>query len=145
LPKLKVFIVKELNMDEINTLQNAADSLGINYMAIWHMSEFGVVNETEITEDLKNGLLFEWLTFIDRYTDSNINNLEEAVMKLFIDQLSDEVSINLPPEELQLMIDDQKYAGNIEVLNFDEKERVTSTITIRLNLTQYIDLLELAV
>ena len=132
-------------MDEINTLQNAADSLGINYMAIWHMSEFGVVNETEITEDLKNGLLFEWLTFIDRYTDSNINNLEEAVMKLFIDQLSDEVSINLPPEELQLMIDDQKYAGNIEVLNFDEKERVTSTITIRLNLTQYIDLLELAV
>ena len=52
-------------MDEINTLQNAAYSLGINYMAIWHMSEFGVVNETEITEDLKNGLLFEWLTFID--------------------------------------------------------------------------------
>jgi hypothetical protein len=103
------------------------------------------VNETEITEDLKNGLLFEWLTFIDMYTDSNINNLEEAVMKLFIDQLSDEVSINLPPEELQLMIDNQKYAGNIEVLNFDEKERVTSTITIRLNLTQYIDLLELAV
>lgn len=132
-------------MDEINTLQNAADSLGINYMAIWHMSEFGVVNETEITEDLKNGLLFEWLTFIDLYTDSNTNNFEEAVMKLFIDELSDEVSINLPPEELQLMIDDQKYAGNIEVLNFDDQERLTSTITIRLNLTQYIDLLELAV
>ena len=142
---MKVFIVKELNMDEINTLQNAADSLGINYMAIWHMSEFGVVNETEITEDLKNGLLFEWLTFIDLYTDSNTNNFEEAVMKLFIDELSDEVSINLPPEELQLMIDDQKYAGNIEVLNFDDQERLTSTITIRLNLTQYIDLLELAV
>lgn len=132
-------------MDEINTLQNAADSLGINYMAIWHMSEFGVVNETEITEDLKNGLLFEWLTFIDLYTDSYTNNFEEAVMKLFIDELSDEVSINLPPEELQLMIDDQKYAGNIEVLNFDDQERLTSTITIRLNLTQYIDLLELAV
>ena len=132
-------------MDEINTLQNAADSLGINYMAIWHMSEFGVVNETEITEDLKNGLLFEWLTFIDLYTDSNTNNYEEAVMKLFIDELSDEVSINLPPKELQLMIDDQKYAGNIEVLNFDDQERLTSTITIRLNLTQYIDLLELAV
>jgi hypothetical protein len=145
LPKLKVFIVKELNMDEINTLQNAADSLGINYMAVWHMSEFNVLNETEVIEDLRNGLLFEWLTFIDRYTDSNTNNLEEAIMKLFIDQLSDEVSINLPPEELQLMIDNQKYAGNIEVLNFDEKERVTSTITIRLNLTQYIDLLELAV
>ena len=142
---MKVFIVKELNMDEINTLQNAADSLGINYMAVWHMSEFNVLNETEVIEDLRNGLLFEWLTFIDRYTDSNTNNLEEAIMKLFIDQLSDEVSINLPPEELQLMIDNQKYAGNIEVLNFDEKERVTSTITIRLNLTQYIDLLELAV
>ena len=132
-------------MDEINTLQNAADSLGINYMAVWHMSEFNVLNETEVIEDLRNGLLFEWLTFIDRYTDSNTNNLEEAIMKLFIDQLSDEVSINLPPEELQLMIDDQKYAGNIEVLNFDDQERLTSTITIRLNLTQYIDLLELAV
>ena len=132
-------------MDEINTLQNAADSLGINYMAVWHMSEFNVLNETEVIEDLRNGLLFEWLTFIDRYTDSNTNNLEEAIMKLFIDQLSDEVSINLPPEELQLMINDQKYAGNIEVLNFDDQERLTSTITIRLNLTQYIDLLELAV
>lgn len=132
-------------MKEISTLQDAADKLGINYMAVWHMSEFGVVNETEITEDLKNGLLFEWLTFIDLYTDSNTNNLESAVMKLFIDQLSDEVSIDLPPEELQLMIDDRKYAGKIDVLNFDCKERLTSTIAIRLNLTQYIDLLELAI
>jgi len=132
-------------MDENLTLQSVTTTLGINYMAAWHMTQFGVINETEIIEDLRNGQLFEWLAFIDLYTDSNINNLEEAVMKLFIDELSDEVSINLPPEELQLMIDDQKYAGNIEVLNFDEKERVTSTITIRLNLTQYIDLLELAI
>lgn len=132
-------------MDEINTLQDAADKLGINYMAIWHMSQFNVLNETEIIEDLKNGLLFEWLTFIDLYTDSVTNNFEEAIMKLFIDELSDEVSINLTPEELQLMLDDQKYAGNIEVLNFDDQERVTSTITIRLTLSQYIDLLELAI
>jgi hypothetical protein len=132
-------------MDENLTLQSVTTTLGINYMAAWHMTQFGVINETEIIEDLRNGQLFEWLAFIDRYTDSNINNLEKALMKLFIDQLSDDVSINLPPEELQLMIDNQKYAGNIEVLNFDEKERVTSTITIRLNLTQYIDLLELAV
>lgn len=132
-------------MDEINTLQNAADSLGINYMAVWHMSQFNVLNETQIIEDLRNGLLFEWLTFIDLYTDSITNNFEEAVMKLFIDELSDEVSINLTPEELQLMIEDQKYAGTIQVLNFDIHERLTSTINIRLTLTQYIDLLELAV
>lgn len=132
-------------MSEINTLKDAADKLGINYMAVWHMSQFNVLNETEIIEDLKNGLLFEWLTFIDLYTDSVTNNFEEAIMKLFIDELSDEVSINLTPEELQLMLDDQKYAGNIEVLNFDDQERVTSTITIRLTLSQYIDLLELAI
>jgi hypothetical protein len=132
-------------MDENLTLQSVTTTLGINYMAAWHMTQFGVINETEIIEDLRNGELFEWLTFIDTYTDSNINNHEEAVMKLFIDQLSDEVSIDLPPEELQLMVDDQKYAGNIEVLNFDDQERVTSTITIRLTLSQYIDLLELAI
>ena len=132
-------------MDEINTLQNAADSLGINYMAVWHMSQFNVLNETQIIEDLRNGLLFEWLTFIDLYTDSITNNFEEAVMKLFVDELSDEVSINLTPEELQLMIEDQKYAGTIQVLNFDIQERLTSTINIRLTLTQYIDLLELAI
>lgn len=130
--------------NEILTLKNVTAALGINYMAAWHMSEFNVVNETEIIEDLKNGLIFEWLTFIDKYTDSNINNHEEAVMKLFIDELSDEVSINLTPEELKLMIDDQKYAGNIQVLNFDNQERLTSTINIRLTLGQYIDLLEMA-
>ena len=137
--------IKEIIMDEINTLQNAADSLGINYMAVWHMSQFNVLNETQIIEDLRNGLLFEWLTFIDLYTDSITNNFEEAVMKLFVDELSDEVSINLTPEELQLMIEDQKYAGTIQVLNFDIQERLTSTINIRLTLTQYIDLLELAI
>lgn len=132
-------------MEENLTLQGVTTTLGINYMAAWHMTQFGIINETEINEDLRNGLLFEWLTFIDLYTDSYTNNFEEAVMKLFIDELSDEVSINLTPEELQLMLDDQKYAGNIEVLNFDDQERVTSTITIRLTLSQYIDLLELAI
>ena len=132
-------------MDEINTLQNAADSLGINYMAIWHMTQFGVINETEIIEDLRNGQLFEWLTFIDTYTDSNINNHQEAVMKLFIDQLNDEVSIEFTPDELQRMIEDNKYAGTIIVLNLDEQERIISTINLRLTLKQYINLLELAV
>lgn len=130
--------------DEILTLQNVTTALGINYMAAWHMSEFNVLNETEIIEDLRNGLIFEWLTFIDKYTDSYVNNHEEAVMKLFLDELSDEVSINLTPEELKLMIDDLKYAGNIQVLNFDNQNRLTSTINIRLTLGQYIDLLEMA-
>lgn len=131
-------------MSEINTLKDAADKLGINYMAVWHMSELNILNETEIIEDLRNGLIFEWLTFIFKHTDSYTNNHEEAVIRLFINQLSDDVSINLPPEELQLMTDDQKYAGKIEVLNFDNQERVTSTTIIRLTLNQYIDLLELA-
>ena len=132
-------------MDENLTLQSVTTALGINYIAAWHMTQFGVVNETEINEDMRNGLLFEWLTFIDNYTDSYINNFEEAVMKLFINQLNDEVSIDLTPDELQRMIEDNSYAGTIIVLNMDEQERITSTINLRLTLKQYIELLELAV
>lgn len=132
-------------MDEINTIQDAADTLGINYIAVWHMSEFNVLNETKIIEDLRHGLLFEWLSFIDTYTDSNTNNHEEAVIKLFIDQLNDDVRIELTPDELQRMIEDNTYTGTIIVLNLDEQERIISTINLRLTLKQYINLLELAV
>ena len=132
-------------MNEINTIRDAADTLGINYIAVWHMSEFNVLNETKIIEDLRHGLLFEWLSFIDRYTDSNINNHEEAVIKLFIDQLNDDVRIELTPDELQRMIEDNTYTGTIIVLNLDEQERIISTINLRLTLKQYINLLELAV
>ena len=132
-------------MDENLTLKSVTHALGINYMAAWHMTQFGVINETEINEDLRNGRLFEWLTFIDKYTDSYINNFEEAVIKLFIDQLNDEVSIDLTPDELQRMTEDNSYAGTIIVLNLDEQERIISTINLRLTLKQYIDLLELAV
>jgi hypothetical protein len=85
-------------MDDNLTLLSVTTTLGINYMASWHMTQFGIINETEINEDLRNDLLFEWLTFIDLYTDSYTNNFEEVVMKLFIDELRDEVSINLTPE-----------------------------------------------
>ncbi len=67
-----------------DTLRDVTVNFGINYMAAWHMIEFSVMNETQIAEDLKSGLIFEWLSFIDRYTDSNTNNFAEAIMKLFL-------------------------------------------------------------
>jgi hypothetical protein len=112
-------------------------------MAAWHMIEFNVLNETQIGEDLKSGLIFEWLSFIDRYTDSNTNNFEEAVMKLFLNELSDVISIDLPIEELQLMFEDRNYAGKIVISNLDQKGRVTSIILFRLKLQQYLELLEI--
>jgi hypothetical protein len=129
--------------EDTDTLRNVTLDFGINYMAAWHMIEFNVLNETQIGEDLKSGLIFEWLSFIDRYTDSNTNNFEEAVMKLFLNELSDVISIDLPIEELQLMFEDRNYAGKIVISNLDQKGRVTSIILFRLKLQQYLELLEI--
>ncbi len=126
-----------------DTLRDVTVNFGINYMAAWHMIEFSVMNETQIAEDLKSGLIFEWLSFIDRYTDSNTNNFAEAVMKLFLNELSDVISIDLPIEELQLMFEDRNYAGKIVISNLDQMGRVTSTILFRLKLQQYLELLEI--
>ncbi len=128
--------------DEILTLKDVTDALGINYIAAWHMTEFNVLNETEIIEDLRNGMIFGWLTFIDRYTDSNTNNFEDSIMRMFMDEINDNMIIDLPPIELQRMIDDENYAGSITFKNLDERDRVVSTFLIRLKLKQYLDLLK---
>jgi len=49
-----------------------ADALGINYLATTHMYELSVVNKTLILEDLRKGLIFEWLTFINFHTIDNL-------------------------------------------------------------------------
>ena len=128
--------------DEILTLKDVTDALGINYIAAWHMTEFNVLNETAIIEDLRNGMIFGWLTFIDRYTDSNTNNFEDSIMRMFMDEINDNMIIDLPPIELQRMIDDENYAGSITFKNLDERDRVVSTFLIRLKLKQYLDLLK---
>ena len=69
-------------MEGISTLKDAVELLGINHLAARHMIEFSMINETKILKDLENGLLFEWLTFIDTYTDSNCNNFKEEIIKL---------------------------------------------------------------
>lgn len=130
-------------MDEINTLQDVADSLGLNYMAIWHMSEFGMINETEIIEDLKNGLIFEWLTFIDCYTDSNTNNFEEKVFKLLLKVLGNNMELILTPEELACMVNDSDYAGTMAAIVFSDNDIELERIPIRLNLNQYLFFLEI--
>ena len=65
------------------TLKNVTQSLGISYIAAQHMYNMSAINETYISEDLANGLLYEWLTFINDYTDSYTNNFEQEVHNLY--------------------------------------------------------------
>lgn len=130
-------------MNEIYTLKDATDLLGINYMAARHMAQFGFVNETEITEDLSNGLLYEWLEFINDHTDSNTNDLEGSVIKLFLDLLGDNMELILLADELDRMTVDRDYAGIMAAINQDLSNNEIERIPIRLNLRQYILFLEL--
>lgn len=129
--------------EEINTLLDASRILGINYSAVLHMTQFGVVNETAITEDLSNGLLYEWLEFIHDHTDSNTNDYEEAVIKLFLNLLGDNMELILLTDELQRMKADSEHAGFMVAVIQDENYNEIERIPIRLNLRQYILFLEL--
>ena len=129
--------------EEINTLQDASRVLGINYVAVWHMTQFGVINETAIIEDLTNGLLYEWLEFIDDYTDSNTNDFEEAVIQLFLDLLGDNMELILLADELDRMITDRDYAGVLAAIIQDSSNNEIERIPIRLKLRQYILFLEI--
>lgn len=129
--------------EEINTLQDASRVLGINYIAVWHMTQFGVINETAIIEDLSNGLLYEWLQFIYDHTDSNTNDFEEAVIKLFLDLLGENMELILLADELDRMTADRDYAGIMAAIIQDSNNNEIERIPIRLNLRQYILFLEL--
>jgi hypothetical protein len=135
----------ETNIEEPTNLELVSETLGISYVATRHLYEFGAVNETEVLKDLRNGLLFEWLTFINLYTDSNINDFEEIIIKLFLDNLSDNIIVDLSSEELERMIEDRTYAGTIQVVNLDNQENEMSRIPIRLTLNQYINFLEIGI
>lgn len=130
-------------MNEIYTLKDATDLLGINYMAAWHLQEFSVFNETEIQEDLNNGLIFEWLQFINDYSDSYVNDFEEAVIKLFLEMLGDHMELILSTDELQRMIADTDHAGFMIAVKQDENNNEIERIPIRLKLAQYILFLEI--
>jgi hypothetical protein len=129
--------------EEINSLLDASRVLGINYIAVWHMTQFGVVNETAITEDLSNGLLYEWLEFIYDHTDSNTNDFEEAVIKLFLDLLGENMELILLADELDRMTADSDYAGIMAVIIQDSSNNEIERIPIRLKLRQYILFLEI--
>ena len=129
--------------EEIDTLLDASRVLGINYIAAWHMTQFGVINETAIIEDLSNGLLYEWLQFIYDHTDSNTNDFEEAVIKLFLDLLGENMELILLADELDRMTADRDYAGIMAAIIQDSNNNEIERIPIRLNLRQYILFLEL--
>ncbi len=141
--KTNVFIVKGIIMNEIYTLKDATDLLGINYMAAWHLQEFSVFNETEIQEDLNRGLIYEWLQFIYDHTDSNTNNHEVAVIELFLKLLGDNMELILLTDELQRMKADSKHAGFMVAVKQDENYNEIERIPIRLKLDQYILFLEI--
>jgi hypothetical protein len=122
-----------------------ADTLGINHLATVQLYEMSVINETLILKDLRNGLIFEWLTFINLHLRDYPQNFEDSIMKLFIDDLADDVSIEVTPEELDKMIDDRSYAGSIKVINLDLFNKEVDRILFRLTLRQYINLLEVGI
>jgi len=119
-----------------------AETLGINHLAVVQMFEWSVLNETLIRDDLRKGLLFEWLTFINLHLQHHPHYFEQSVMKLFIDDLGDEITIDVSTEELDKMLEDRSYAGSIKAINLDQNHKEVDRILFRLTLRQYINLLE---
>ena len=131
----------DLNPD----LNVVADTLGINHLAVVQMFDWSILNETLILDDLRQGLLFEWLTFINLHLRDRPQNFEESIMNLFINDLGDDISIQVTPEELDKMLDDRSYAGSIKVINLDLFNNEVDRILFRLTLRQYINLLEVGI
>ena len=96
------------DLDLTPDLKVVADTLGISYIATRHMYEMSVVNETLILDDLRRGLLFEWLTFINLHLLDHPHDFEQFIMKLFIDDLGEQISIDVSTEELDKMLEDQE-------------------------------------
>jgi hypothetical protein len=126
-------------------LKVVADTLGINHLATVQLYEMSVINETLILEDLRKGLIFEWLTFINLHLRDYPQDFEGSIMKLFIDDLADDICIEVTTEELDKMIDDRSYAGTIKVINMDLFNNEVDRILFRLTLRQYINLLEVGI
>lgn len=129
--------------DPILDLGEVAETLGISHLATVHMYEMSVMNETLIIEDLRKGLLFEWLIFINLHLRDHPHDFEQAIMKLFIDDLGDNIRIDLGTEELDKMLDDRSYAGSIIIVQLDDSGRIFETVSIELTLNQYLNFLEL--
>lgn len=125
-------------MNEIYNLQDASNVLGINSLAIKHMTQFNIVNETAIIEDLQNGLLYEWLKFIDLYTDSNTNNHERKILGLFLSVLSSNFNILVTQIELGRMESNDRYPGRVTFLILDQKGYELSRLNTNLNYYQYL-------
>jgi len=119
-----------------------AETLGINHKATLQMYEMSVVNETLILTDLRKGLIFEWLTFINLHLREHPSDFEQVIMKLFSDDLGDFIKIDVSAEELDKMLDDRTYAGSIKVINMDSFNNEVDRILFRLTLRQYINFLE---
>jgi hypothetical protein len=130
-------------MKEIFTLSDVTEALGINYSAAWHMTQFGVINETAITEDLSKGLLYEWLQFIFDHTDSNTNDFEEAIINLFLKLMGDNMELILLTDELDRMMADCNYAGIMAVIILDSKNFEIDRVPIQMNLRQYLFFLDI--
>jgi hypothetical protein len=127
----------ETKIDNTPNLRVVSETLGISYIATSQMYNFGAVHEEEIEKDLSKGLLMEWLTFINLYTDSYSNNFTEEIIKLFFDRLSDSMVIYLAPDELKKMEFDMSYSGKIILININDSGKESSRNTIRLTLNQY--------
>lgn len=126
------------------TIHDIAEDFGINHLATWQLAEFDTVDEAAIINDLKNGLLHEWLRFVSEQQKNKSKLYQQQILQLFLLSLSDNFSLLITPKELERMINYDEYPGRITVINYDSDGKELRKIKSRLTLDQYIYFMEIA-
>ena len=126
------------------TVHDIAEDFGINHLAAWQLAEFGTIDETAIINDLKNGLLYQWLRFVSEQQKNKSQSYQQKILHLFLLSLSDNFSLLITPKELERMINYDEYPGRFQVINYDSDGKELRKIKSRLTLDQYIYFMEIA-
>lgn len=126
------------------TMHDIAEDFGINHLAAWQLAEFDTIDETAIINDLKNGLLHEWLRFVSERKKNKSKLYQQQILQLFLLSLSDNFSLLITPKELERMINYDEYPGRFTVINYDSDGKELRKIKSRLTLDQYIYFMEIA-
>ena len=126
------------------TVHDIAEDFGINNIASWQLAEFDTIDEAAIINDLKNGLLHEWLRFVSERKKNKSKLYQQQILQLFLLSLSDNFSLLITPKELERMINYDEYPGRFTVINYDSDGKEFRKIKSRLTLDQYIYFMEIA-
>jgi hypothetical protein len=124
------------------TINDALCQLGINSKAARQLSVNDTFDYTSITEDIKNGLILEWLYFIDYYTDTLQNNYEDLVLEIFFNEMSDQVFVDISESELYKMYKDPNYKAVVRIIDSVIQHNKLGKYVIKLNLAEYEKLIK---